>query len=347
MHQQIKKKTVINKKSELRDLVYTMIIQHGPNCSLNHIDVSGIKDFSGLFCNTDFNGDISQWDVSRARNMDSMFYNSRFNGDISKWNVSHVRSMEKMFCASKFNGDISKWNVSRVRNMSYMFSASIFNGDISGWNVSRVTCMSHMFYVSNFNQDVSAWNVSRVKNMEKMFYASAFNRDLSGWMVPLVLKREHFLSSNVCREFEPEWRRYPKKFEEELTDRFSCDIAADDCGSYEFKTADFEVEITGLNFSCDIRQDLLRYVKISWLAIGKDEAGDFELFQKAWNGQWFFDAGPYDESEDRPLCAAILRALKRGNLTDLIYRQLNMKNTFERIFQTMIIADDDFYDEDY
>ena len=35
-------------KSALEDLVYTMIILHGSDCSLNHIDVSRITDFSGL-----------------------------------------------------------------------------------------------------------------------------------------------------------------------------------------------------------------------------------------------------------------------------------------------------------
>lgn len=343
MSSTLKKKVVINNKSALEDLVYTLIILHGPNCSLNHIDVSGITDFSGLFSNTDFNGDISQWNVSNARNMDSMFFNSKFNGDISNWNVSHVRSMKQMFFSSKFNGDISTWNVCRVRNMSYMFGSSIFNGNISKWNVSRVTDMSHMFYVSNFNQDVSKWNVSRVKNMEKMFYASAFNKDLSGWRVPLVLKPKHFLSKNVCKDFEPKWGRFPQKGEADLNDNLSRELVSDDFYTDELKIADFEVEITGLDFSYFHERNFLRYVKIKWVAIGKDESGDFELFQTA-NGQWYFDAYPYDQTDERPLCAAILRGLYKRKLSNRIYLKLNINNSFERIFKTMKLADE-YYDD--
>ncbi|MBQ9220450.1 hypothetical protein [Succinivibrio sp.] len=48
MQSQKNKKVVITSKSALEDLVYTMIILHGSDCSLNHIDVSRITDFSGL-----------------------------------------------------------------------------------------------------------------------------------------------------------------------------------------------------------------------------------------------------------------------------------------------------------
>ena len=337
MQSQKHKKVVITSKSALEDLVYTMIILHGSDCSLNHIDVSRITDFSGLFKGSSFNGDISQWNVSNARNMDSMFYDSKFNGDISNWNVSKVRNMNCMFSHSVFNGDISRWNVSRVRNMSSMFECSVFNGDISRWNVSRVTNMSYMFYVSKFNQDLSLWNVSRVKNMEMMFYSSDFYQDLSVWNVPLVLKPKRFFSSYVSNEFEPKWQRFPKKTKCILSSKYGGEF--DD----ELRTADFEVEITGLDFSYYPDQYFLRYVKISWVAIDKDESDDFELFQSA-NGQWYFDAFPYDQTDDRPLCAAILRALYKSKLSNRIYYKLNINNSLERIFKIMRIADE-YYDD--
>ena len=46
--------------------------------------------------------------------MSGMFYDSQFNGDISKWDVSNVTNMSVMFSDSQFNGDISNWDVSNV-----------------------------------------------------------------------------------------------------------------------------------------------------------------------------------------------------------------------------------------
>ncbi|MBE6424184.1 hypothetical protein [Succinivibrio dextrinosolvens] len=114
----------------------------------------------------------------------------------------------------------------------------------------------------------------------------------------------------------------------------------------EIKTADFEVEITDLDFESDIEIPeymYMRYVNISWSAIGKDEEGEFKLFQ-IYNGHWFFDAYPYDQDEDRTLCAAILRALPKSKLSNRIYNRLNIKNSFENIFNSLSLADDDFYD---
>ena len=120
-------------KKELEEIIKRRIREQGPNCDLNDIDVSEIKDMSALFYNSEFNGDISKWDVSNVTNMDSMFEGSEFNGDISKWNVSRVKDMHSMFYNSSFEGDISKWNVSRVKDMSYMFVGSPLEGNEPGW----------------------------------------------------------------------------------------------------------------------------------------------------------------------------------------------------------------------
>ena len=45
---------------ELKRVIAQSIIEYGPNCDLNDIDVSGITDMSRLFENSKFNGDISQ-----------------------------------------------------------------------------------------------------------------------------------------------------------------------------------------------------------------------------------------------------------------------------------------------
>jgi surface protein len=109
---------------ELEKMIKMEIENNGPECSLNHIDVSEIEDFSHVFSNSKFNGNISDWDVSNAINMTSMFYNCSFtgeNGDISDWDVSNVESMQYMFEDAQFNGDINNWNVSNVTNMTNMF----------------------------------------------------------------------------------------------------------------------------------------------------------------------------------------------------------------------------------
>ena len=43
--------------------------------------------------------------------MEGMFCNSQFNGDLSRWNVSNVTNMTNMFSGAQFDGDISKWNL--------------------------------------------------------------------------------------------------------------------------------------------------------------------------------------------------------------------------------------------
>ena len=85
-----KKPTLFPKtKEELVEIIKNEIADNGKKCSLNHIDVSNITDFSYLFASIKapetyglnlFNGDISDWDMSNATNLWGMFYGSSFNG---------------------------------------------------------------------------------------------------------------------------------------------------------------------------------------------------------------------------------------------------------------------------
>ena len=93
----MKEKIVANDRKYLKTLVDKEINQCGNECNLNHIDISKIKDLSGLF------------------------EGSEFNGDISKWNVSNVTTMFYLFCDSKFNGDVSNWKPLRIKNTINMF----------------------------------------------------------------------------------------------------------------------------------------------------------------------------------------------------------------------------------
>ena len=131
-------------KDKLKEIIEERISKEGPNCNLNDIDVSLIKDMSFLFNKSSFIGDISKWNVSKVTNMRSMFCGSVFNGDISKWDTSIVRDMSSMFNEAKFNSDISEWNTSKVEDMSYMFHKSKFNQDINNWEISNVRTMEWM-----------------------------------------------------------------------------------------------------------------------------------------------------------------------------------------------------------
>ena len=160
----------ITSHEHLVEAIAAEIQQHGPSCSLNHLDVSAVHDMSHLFRNfKEFQGDISQWDTSNVKTMDSMFYNSQFNGDISGWDVSNVRAMHSMFCGAVFSGDLSRWDVSNVTDMYKIFSFSQFNGDVSTWNVENVTDMSLIFAESKFEGDISAWKYSPQAEVYKSF----------------------------------------------------------------------------------------------------------------------------------------------------------------------------------
>ena len=144
----IEKKTP-KTKEELVKIMIEEIKENGPDCSLNHIDVSNITDMSFLFRGgnayrcleghpvlSNFNGDISGWDVSNVTDMRFMFNECKYNGkngDISNWDVSNVTSMDAMFSGSKFNGDISDWDVSSLKNMYHIFNNSPLENNPPKW----------------------------------------------------------------------------------------------------------------------------------------------------------------------------------------------------------------------
>ena len=162
----------VNSKRKLQGLIKRCCHSFGSKCDLNWVDVSGLTDFSWLFCSSDrnFDGDISRWDVSNVTTMKCMFQQTSFNGVISKWNVSNVTDMSYMFASSMFNNVITGWDVSHVNNMASMFRDSVFNGDISKWDISNVVSMTGMFINSQFDRNISSWDLSGVKYKTDMFF---------------------------------------------------------------------------------------------------------------------------------------------------------------------------------
>lgn len=129
----------------------------GPNCDLNHIQVGYITDFTDIFAETQFNGDVSRWDVARSWNFSGMFRDCPFNGDVSKWDVANAENFSNMFSNSNFNGDVSNWEVRNASNMVRMFLNSDFAGDVSRWDVRNVYNVVGMFLGAPFDGDLSQW----------------------------------------------------------------------------------------------------------------------------------------------------------------------------------------------
>ena len=66
-------KLVAKDNEHLKLLIQREMKKDGPNCDLNHIDVSNITNMSYMFSYFQFNGDISEWNVSNVTDMRGMF----------------------------------------------------------------------------------------------------------------------------------------------------------------------------------------------------------------------------------------------------------------------------------
>ena len=149
---------VVSSNYDLHETVRSEIDKYGWDADLNHINVSRVTDFSKIFENLEFTGDISKWDVSSGEVFTDMFANSAFNSNIGEWDMSRAVYLSGMFRGSSFNRDIGLWNTGNVRYMNDMFACSVFDRDISAWDIKNVVSMTGMFRCSSFTGDIGSWN---------------------------------------------------------------------------------------------------------------------------------------------------------------------------------------------
>lgn len=189
-------------KEQLRALIDYLVGLEGVFCDLNHIDISGVDDFTELFYRSPFMGDISGWNVSHVRCMRGMFEQSKFTTQfqplgLSRWDVSGVTDMSRMFNRSAFDGDLSQWKFPALRSASNMFAYASFNGDIADWDVSQLQNMQGMFRYSVFKGDLSRWCVANATDLWDMFQGAAFVGNIQRWCWPLNAKVDNMFGPYI------------------------------------------------------------------------------------------------------------------------------------------------------
>jgi len=122
---------------ELEKIINSLIKKYGNSVDLNNINVLNIKDFSYIFSNKNFYGNVSEWDTSNGTNFESVFFECiNFNSNLNNWDVSNGNTFYSMFCnCEKFNSNLYNWDISNGRYFGYMFYyCKSFNADLSKWN---------------------------------------------------------------------------------------------------------------------------------------------------------------------------------------------------------------------
>ena len=122
----------------------------------------------------DFQGDVSLWDVSHVTDFSGLFHDSGFHGDISKWNPKTATNMSMMFDhAEWFDSDISRWDMRRVTSIHNMFdnvglSPTHVTAIIEGWATNLphdVTLSSNTLYYCGKPKELPTFKTKMAGNL--------------------------------------------------------------------------------------------------------------------------------------------------------------------------------------
>ena len=157
-------------KEELIEYLEREIKRQGKNVVIKNLDVSGIKDLSGLFSN-----------INIMNNVKTL--------DLSGWNTEGVTNMKDMFqfLPNIESINLSGWKTNEVTKMNSMFSRceNLKSLDLSGWETDNLTDISYMFKRCEKLEslDLSGWNSNNIKFARFAFseMKSIKSLDLSGW----------------------------------------------------------------------------------------------------------------------------------------------------------------------
>ena len=141
---------------------------------LKYLDISDIKDFSGIFYQCHSLRDIKFlgfWNVSNSKSFENMFFECSLLSDITSlqnWDVSNCENFKKMFskCYSLSNIEpLKNWVVTKSQNFSRMFNECkiIDVKPLENWDVSNCINFRGMFRDCPLLdlEPLKKWNVSK------------------------------------------------------------------------------------------------------------------------------------------------------------------------------------------
>ena len=135
--------------TQLKEIIAQEIAENGVACDLNHLDLSEMQDFSGVFKGSLFQGDISRWSLNSVLDMRGMFAESTFAGDLSSWSVNPLIYLNGMF-SPEFKGTLPALLDVPIKERTFTYS-KMFNGDeaFSKYLESQSFSKIHVAFLAN------------------------------------------------------------------------------------------------------------------------------------------------------------------------------------------------------
>lgn len=201
----------ISNSKHLHETIQEHIQRLGPWCSLNHLDVSRITNMDGLFANSPFNGDISDWDTSKVTSAIGMFLESAFDGDISKWNMDELKFATDMFKYATFGGDISAWRFAKPGpgSLTGAFYSKHFQSDMP--RLKTFGCLKaalHPAYAGSFHEEYTLAMAQQLFEVEwalEAHLASAAGQGLNRLHVEYLIQEHVYAALHKRPAEKPSW----------------------------------------------------------------------------------------------------------------------------------------------